>query len=339
MPNLIYVIGRDFRTFLADIEDTTADDFVGEFSATEGNFRLSTGEVVSFRSVELEPSLSSTLFFWDMADGGGTIWWDFRAAIEFDDGFDLQSALNTRVPSDLPEPLFKNTLYLTAFDTVTIGFDQPESFQSFGKMYGRGGDDEFFMGIDNVPLDVRPTEEPRVAAFGNLGDDVFHIDAPRAAAIGGWGDDTFAVYGGDVGLWGGRGADTFIFDGAAPLTRYISATDRTFAIIRGFEAEDTVIFGDTQGDDLPDFIFSPQGPTTSFAELFGTDDLSTLQRETVDGVTFLFNHAPDGDARIFRRGEDADGNTYTENVRFDGISLAELDPTQIFVATFESIDL
>ncbi len=334
MPNSITVNNFDFREILEDIEDTQASDFIGSFTATSGTFLLDNGMTVQFSQAIHGPG---TFFSIDDGSPGSLSWSFWEANIDFDNGFDIQSALNTRQPYDIPDAIFINTTYLTWLDSVTIGFDQPENFQTFGTMYGRGGNDEFYMGIDNIPLDLRPENEPRVTAFGNTGDDTFYIDAPTATAVGGWGDDTFQVFAGTVGLRGGAGADTLIFDNAAPLSRYVSPVERSFAIIRDFEAEDTLVFADTEGEFFPD-LFS-QGPATSFADLFNTTDLSTLSAQTVGGVTFFFGHAADGDARIFRRGEDADGNTYHENIRFDGLTLADLDATQIFISTFGSADL
>ncbi len=316
----------NLRDLLEDIDDTTSADLLEDIPGSTVFFDLEgdlTGRFYSFFGSPYpgeEPSWSTV--FWINNET------EFVAAfslsgldneVTFDNGFSLIELLSTQT----------NILYNSLIGGVNEGFNQVDIMRGYGTMFGRGGDDVFELGFETAPGD--PSRgDARTLAYGNLGEDTFYISTELSSSIGGWGDDTFVAVSGTMGLIGGLGADTFIFDNAA------AEGESTFAILRGFNvAEDTLIFADTEGNNTPDP--DTLGPATSFADLFNTTDLSTLSAQTVGGVTFFFGHAADGDARIFRRGEDADGNTYHENVRFDGLSLADLDASQIFQAEFSAL--
>lgn len=213
--------------------------------------------------------------------------------------------------------------YISTDTGATIeAFGTDDTLQGVGTFRGQGGN-------DTIILEASGTTD-RSFAFGNNGQDTIYSEAERATLNGGNGNDTIEVGTGVARIIGGGGADEFYFDSG--VFNGTSTTGRLFATIFDFTTGQDALFFNQD-----DSSATPGAPTTtSIADVFGADVLSTTGPQIFDGVRYTFSEASDGDALITRRGFDSEGNFYRENVRLDGVGLDDLDANEIFIVEYNN---
>lgn len=319
MPTLTLFAALDMRTLVADIDDTdaTTDNLVttsngylfdmdGGLSGTVERFGPTGTDIYR---VEIRDSANTLVA---MIQGDGPLF--------FDDGFNIEALL----PFDPIRPTYESTdpgATIVAFGSADDGL------VGLGDLRGQAGDDIIFLTDFE---DLNPAQ--RSFALGNNGDDILIHDVRRGVLNGGNGDDFLQVWEGNATLIGGAGSDQFYFDNNNFFGG--SSDGRTYARIRDFSVtEDQIGFAE-----LRDLVFDPSAvppETTSFEDLFGTSDLSTLSRETVGTSTFFFSERDNGDAFIRRRGTDQFGDDYFENLTIEGVGLDELDASQVVFILYD----